>query len=113
MAQRKIQELGHLTNNTSLQANNFLGEFSIEGEIAPGWRVVRTLPLISELDDDGTYLVSEELFLQYGQGETFAEAKQDYINSLIDYYQFLSTSLENDPETHSLFRYLQEFLVTD
>ena len=43
------------------------------------------LPTVSLEEDQGYYIVSDDMFLVYGEGETIEEAYQDYIISLIDY----------------------------
>ncbi len=87
-------------------------EFKVKGEIRPGWKVVQELPLTLEFDDDGTYTVSDETFWLYGAGNTFRDAKQDYITNLVHYYQVLSESATDDPETQRLFAYLQNYLIS-
>jgi len=65
-----------------LQANFF-------GNITPEWIFVRPFPVYFELDEDRTYIVSDEIFLVYGNGENRSEAIDDYISSLIEFYKIL------------------------
>lgn len=60
------------------------------GQIAPGWILNRQLVVKLERDNDGTAVASDDLFLVYGTGSTFAEALQDYVVSLIEYYELLA-----------------------
>ena len=57
--------------------------------IALGWRITQLLRVNLEQDEDGCYLVSDNVSVVYGIGDTRFEAEQDYIVSLIEYYQLL------------------------
>ena len=78
------------------------------GQIAPQWVVLRPLPVTLERDPDGGYLVSDAVFCVYGWGRTLTEAQQDYLTSLIEYYQILQGHA--DAPTQTLFRHLQTYL---
>ena len=80
------------------------------GGIAHGWLVAEPLLITVELDEDGYYIASDDIFAVYGDGSTANEALQDYIVSLLDYYQLLSARAEDDPPTQVLFRRLQSFI---
>lgn len=84
-------------------------QFPLIGEIAPGWVLIQPLPLTLERDD-GSCIISDDRFLVYGDGDTPAEALQDYIIALIGYYEILSTRVENDPPTRDLFHRLCSYL---
>jgi hypothetical protein len=88
----------------------FSTQFPLLGEIKPGWMLIRLLPLTLEEDDDG-YIVSDDRFLVYGDGDTPAEALQDYIEALVDYHEILSARSENDPSTQALFHQLRSYLL--
>jgi len=40
-----------------------------------------------EMDDDGSYIVSDDIFGVYGNGKSVSESKRDYVSSLIEYYE--------------------------
>ena len=80
------------------------------GNIAPGWEISQPLLATLERDDDGCYIASDDQFAVYGDGDTPLKALQDYVESLIDYYQLLATRAEDDPPTEALFRRLQLYL---
>jgi hypothetical protein len=83
-------------------------QFLLLGTIAPGWRLVQPLAIQLEQDEDGCYVVSDKVFAVYGVGDTPLEAQQDYITSLIDYYELLAARAEeNDPPSQSLFDHLR------
>lgn len=83
-------------------------QIGLVGCILPGWKMIRPLLVTIEQDEDQSYLVSDDEFLIYGCGNTQVLAQQDYITSLIEYYQLLEQ--QHDMETQALFRYLQSYL---
>lgn len=78
------------------------------GRIAEGWELVQPLPVSSEWDRN-LCIMSDDLFSVYGDGDTEAAARQDYITSLIEYYQLIE-SRANDVFTRALFQRLQRYL---
>lgn len=83
--------------------------YFVLGQIAPQWVVLRPLPVTLERDTEGAYMVSDALFCVYGWGRTLAEAHQDYLTSLIEYYQIIQD--HEDDLTQVLFRRLQTYLA--
>jgi len=61
----------------------------LEGVIVPGWRIREPLVLSVERDEDSSYIISDALFNVYGVGATHEIALEDYIESLIEYYEIL------------------------
>lgn len=82
------------------------------GHIAPGWVITKPLPVTIEQDDDGSYIVSDDIFAVYGDARTPGEALEDYIVALIEYYELLAESAENHPPTQALFHHLGQYLRT-
>ena len=80
------------------------------GEIAPGWEVVRPLFVMIEQDDDGGYVASDDRFVVYGAGDTASNAWQDYIVSLMDYYELVRGRAEDSIPTQALLHHLQTYL---
>lgn len=81
------------------------------GRVAPGWVLARPMMVLLELDEDGSYVVSENTFTVYGVGQTTIEAQQDYINSLIEYYELLQKDVASgDPPTQAQLSRLQSYL---
>jgi hypothetical protein len=81
----------------------------LHGIVAPGWQVIRLLWVNLEQDDDGRYITGDTLSVVYGLGDTPFESQQDYIASLIEYYQLLAMRV-NDPHTQSQFHRLRQYL---
>lgn len=50
----------------------------------------RPLTLLVEQEGDGLFVVSDDVFALYGDGETLSAARQSYIVSLIDYYEMVA-----------------------
>ena len=78
------------------------------GRIAEGWELVQLLPVSSEWDGD-LYIMSDALFSVYGDGDTNAAAQQDYVTSLIEYYQLLEDRADN-VFTRALLQKLKRYL---
>ena len=95
--------LRHMLSSSALQQ-------VLLGGISYGWLVAEPFLITVELDEDGYYIASDDIFAVYGDGSTANEALQDYIVSLLDYYQLLSARAEDDPPTQVLFRRLQSFI---
>jgi predicted RNase H-like HicB family nuclease len=71
--------------------------------VMPGWNFKQPLRVVVELDDDGTYIVSDDVFAQYGQGETSEEAISDYVSSLAEYLELLELRAKDHKPTARLF----------
>jgi hypothetical protein len=80
------------------------------GEIAPGWFIRTPIHILTECDDDGSFIVSDDTFAVYGTGNTPSQARQDYIVSLVEYYELVSDHARDDPHTRSLLKRLQHYV---
>jgi hypothetical protein len=78
------------------------------GRIAKGWELIQPLPIKLERDGD-LYIVSDSLFSVYGDGNTESAAQEDYVTSLIEYYQLLGSRADN-VFTRSLLQSLRRYL---
>ena len=85
-------------------------QYPLEGEITRGWELSQPLWITVEREEDGYYVLSDDLFLVYGEGETFRAALQDYIVSLIDYYQLVAKGAKRGPLDQALFGRLRRYL---
>jgi len=86
----------------------FAPQVALIGEICPGWRLIKPLVVTFEADD-AWWVVSDDEFAVFGNGETRAEAASDYVSALIEYYQLIGR-YDDKPST-ALFRHLQNFLI--
>jgi hypothetical protein len=80
------------------------------GNILGDFVVVQPLQFNIERDEDGSYVVSDDIFLVYGDGENEHDALNDYVTSLIDYYYLLEKNVDNNPFDRKQFAYLQTYM---
>lgn len=74
--------------------------FGSLGPYAPGWIVRQPLPVSFIPDEDGTFIVSDEVFPVYGTGESITEAMADYLTSLVELYEIVEQDVvEQVPHT--------------
>lgn len=76
----------------------------------PGWELITPLPVTIEQDEDGSYIASDRVFNIYGNDWTLKGAIDDYIESLVEYYELLSESAERHPPSSSQFAHLKQYL---
>ncbi len=83
----------------------------LRGEIVPGWTLIKPLPIEVERDEDNSYIVSDNIFMVYGEGERPEDAQKDYIKSLIEYYSIVKEQAVADSHaTQQLLRHLGSYL---
>ena len=85
-------------------------EFYLHDTFTPEWKFIRPILVCLELDENGTYIVSEKMFLEYGCGPDIGSAKMDYAANLISYYSFLSDR-RDDADVEYVFRQISKYLV--
>ena len=87
--------------------------FQVEGILPQGyWKLEQPLLLVLELDDDGTFVISDEVFARYGAGSTPQSAYEDYINDLTNYYDIIAESaMEANPAATSMLAHIREYLL--
>lgn len=66
------------------------------GEITSEWQLKQPVSLRIERDEDGSFIMSEEVFNIYGHGSTPEEAKEDFIIALVEYYEILKKYASDD-----------------
>lgn len=76
--------------------------FLLSGRVSP--RVYFKEPLeININNEDGYYIVSDAIFLVYGEGKTIQTAMDDYVSSLVEFYEIVKDeSLNNKFEAAQL-----------
>ncbi len=79
------------------------------GEIIAGWRILQPFPITIE-QSDSLYIVSDEIFDVYGDGDTEYKAVEDYKISLVDYYQLAESGAHEDKQNQALFDHLLLYL---
>ena|ERR1700690_4597234 len=51
--------------------------------------IIQPIRINIELDEDNTFVVSDDIFLVYGNGNNELDAINDYVSSLIEFYKLL------------------------
>lgn len=86
-------------------------KFNLFGRITDEWEIIQPLLVTLEQDEDGYYVLSDELFLMYGEGTTEIKAKEDYVSALIDYYLIIQEkSDQGDEPSQAVFQRIREYL---
>lgn len=86
-----------------------LNSIELIGNIADGWKLIQALPLSVSTDEDGHYLLTDDIFCVFGEGDTLAAAQQDFVRSLIEYFGLVA-EYDDEPSRDllaSLKKYLQ------
>ncbi len=92
------------------QARRLYHDVAIIGQIAPGWIVENALPVRLEQDDDGSYVMSDDIFNVYGDGATLSNVKASYVTSLIEYYEMVAAGSEIDRYDAEQLQHLRRYL---
>lgn len=79
------------------------------GPIAEGWVLIKPITLTVERDEAGAYLASDAVTTVYGCGESGPQAIQDYIQSLIEYFEIVDSAATI--ESVQLAGHLRHFLA--
>lgn len=82
-------------------------EIPIVGRIHRDYQFTKPISLIVERDDDGSYVLSDEIFGVFGNAFTLKDAVQDYISAFIGYYELLSA--HQDAPSVALFQELKRY----
>jgi len=80
------------------------------GKISDDLVVVQFLPLTIEQEDDESYIVSDDIFLVYGDGDTKSAAMKEYQVSLVNYFQIIEKSAETNKFDKALLSQLQSYI---
>jgi hypothetical protein len=85
-------------------------QYALVGPIAPGWSVVRPLLLTFSRDEDDYCYFADDEFFMYGDGPNRGQALQDYISSLIHYYELVAEGAVSNMYDKALLCQLREFI---
>lgn len=80
------------------------------GKIPNNLIVVQPIQITVEVDEDQSYLVSDDIFLVYGHGDNRVEALTDYAESLAEFYELLENGAKSNPFDKKLFAHLQSYI---
>jgi hypothetical protein len=84
---------------------------SLQGRLGQHWVITTPLLLTAEVDDTGWFVVSDEIFLVYGDGATLAAAWEDYKASLIDYCEMVRRDATRDIPSQQQYEQLSSCLT--
>ena len=59
------------------------------GRFLPGWEAVRPITITVAKDDDGAYIVTDDVSVVYGIGESPIEAIREYKEAFTEYYRLI------------------------
>jgi hypothetical protein len=77
-------------------------------DLQANWRLRQPFVVDVERDEQGAYVVSDDDFLVYGSGPTVRDACQDFVVSLVEYYELVAAS--DDPYDQAELRRLQAYI---
>ncbi len=80
----------------------------LKGNIAPGWEMREQFPIVMEQDEDKSFIVSDSLFAVYGVADTQQDAIDDFVTSLIEYYEILAA--HTDPPSQAQLQQLRFYV---
>jgi len=80
------------------------------GNISSEFVVIQPLPINIEQDDSQSYVVSDDIFLVYGDGSNRLDAIEDYANSLIEFYSLVEKNATNNQFDEKLFLRLKTYI---
>jgi hypothetical protein len=83
---------------------------SFIGEISPDWKFIEPFTVNIVLDEDGSYVISDDIFLNYGCGDNISNAINDFISSLKEFYMILQEGARTNPFDQVQFSHLQKYL---
>lgn len=93
---------------TAPRVDLFPLQISLLGRIPiSDWKIAQPLAVTIERGDYG-FIVSDDVFAIYGQGDDIADALSDYMIALTEYHGLLST--RNDQPSVALFQRLHIYL---
>ena len=83
--------------------------YQLWGYLSSEYEII--IPLTVTLEcDDGLFVVCDEVFFVYGDGESAKEAMTDYETSLVEFYQLVKARAGEDIHDQRLLEYLQFYL---
>jgi hypothetical protein len=80
------------------------------GEILRGWQIRQLLPIQISREEDGSFIVSDDIFFVYGEGSSQEDALHDYVASLTEYYEIVAEGARSEPFDQSQFKHLQLYI---
>lgn len=83
----------------------------IYGNISDNLRGIAPLQITIDQQDDGSFIVADDIFLVYGEGDDNESALADYTESLWEFYELVSASAKTDLFDKRLLTKLNQYIV--
>jgi hypothetical protein len=81
----------------------------LEGNVTDCLSFLRPLTVLVEKAED-QIVISDDVFLRYGAGKTQAEALQDYLDDLVQYYQLVEANAAEFSEDAQLLQAMRGYI---
>lgn len=73
------------------------------------WKLVQPI-LLNITIEDNAYIVNDDLFFVYGNGDSLTAALRDYEASLVEYYQIIVEHLQRNTANQPLFDRIRQYI---
>jgi hypothetical protein len=83
---------------------------TLVGSLDACWLVVEPISLSIEVSEDGWYVVSDNIFCVYGDGDSLEAAWRDYRVALIEYCEMTREDANRDRESSIQYQQLQQYV---
>jgi len=80
------------------------------GDIHPDYFMIQPLQINIEEEDDGTFVISDDIFLVYGYGRDRLKALKEYVSSFIDYFELVQRNSDQNQFDKKLLTHLQTYI---
>lgn len=80
------------------------------GPLLGGLCIIHEFDRYSERDNDGSYIVTDAISTVYGTGSNVDNAREDWAESLAEYYGLLEQRAVSHPPTKVVFDGLREYV---
>jgi hypothetical protein len=80
------------------------------GPLGPRWSIVQPLSVALEIDSDGWFVLSDDVFLVYGEGATPESACEDYRSSLVVYCDMVQRDAPASEQAQAQYEQLETII---
>lgn len=85
--------------------------YYLSGVVAPGWVIRRPMKIWIERDEAGDYVATHEQLSIYGEGKDWSAAIDDYVSSLIEYYELIEREARDHQPSAYYLRRIQHYIA--
>ncbi len=87
-----------------------LEPLALNGYLGTDWYIHQSIPLEVQQESDGWFVVSDAVFLVYGDGATLATAGMDYMRSLHEFCEMVRESAQRRPEDVAQYQHILAYI---